>query len=95
MAPRSEHLHAQANPQQRLAIRVNGTAQSVDPPGFPQGSHAVAESTYSRQDYPICLLESGRTIHDICIGPEIPKSAAHRRQIAHAIVDDRHPHGLS
>ena len=91
LALAGEQLHAEADAEDRLALRRGG-AQRVAPAGIVEPVHRLAERADAGHDDRSGIGDRGGIGGDQGLGAALLEAAARRGQIAHAIVDDEDAH---
>jgi hypothetical protein len=83
-----EQLHADADPQHRLACRDRIQHQGLQPAAS-QAQGARPERTHPGNNHPACTLNDGRIARQPDVGAGATKRFLHAVKVTNSVVDDR------
>jgi hypothetical protein len=86
----SEHLHTQADSQQRNVLAEHMLGQGHVKPALPQIAHSLRKCADARQDEVAGLLQILRAVCHERVPTALLDRAVDRIQVAHAVIEDRH-----
>src|SRR5262249_49694325 len=83
-----EQLHADADPEERLALG-DGLAQQRRQPARLDLVHRGAEGTIAREHQGVRPPQGGRVAAELDLGADLAEALRHAAEVADAVVDDR------
>ena len=89
LARLAQHLHTEADTEQRRAARCVIANDGVESAGA-QGHHAGAKRAYTRQNDPCRITNDCRIGRDDRRHAQTPERARNRREVCHARINDHH-----